>query len=39
LSERDRELFLAEPHIAAWSVSAGPDRGPLSVAAGVWPLI
>ena len=24
---RDRELFLAEPHIAALSVSAGPDRG------------
>jgi hypothetical protein len=31
LSVRDRELFLAEPHIAALSVSAGPDRGPLSV--------
>jgi hypothetical protein len=31
LSERDRELFLAEPHIAALSVSAGPDRGPLIV--------
>jgi hypothetical protein len=29
LSVRDRELFLAEPHIAALSVSAGPDRGPL----------
>jgi hypothetical protein len=29
LSARDRELFLAEPHIAALSVSAGPDRGPL----------
>ena len=28
---RDRELFLAEPHIAALSVSAGPDRGPLTV--------
>jgi Pyridoxamine 5'-phosphate oxidase len=29
LSVRDRELFLAEPHIAALSVSAGPGRGPL----------
>ncbi len=31
LSERDRELFLAEPHIAALSVSACPGRGPLTV--------
>ena len=31
LSVRDRELFLAEPHIAALSVSDGPDRGPLTV--------
>jgi hypothetical protein len=31
LSLRDRELFLAEPHIAALSVSAGPGRGPLTV--------
>ena len=31
LSVRDRELFLAEPLIAALSVSAGPDRGPLTV--------
>ena len=31
LSVSDRELFLAEPHIAALSVSAGPDRGPLTV--------
>jgi hypothetical protein len=31
LSVHDRELFLAEPHIAALSVSAGPDRGPLTV--------
>jgi hypothetical protein len=31
LSVRDRELFLAEPHIAALSVAAGPDRGPLTV--------
>ena len=31
LSVRDRELFLAEPRVAALSVSAGPDRGPLTV--------
>ena len=31
LSVRDRELFLAEPHIAALSVSAGHDRGPLTL--------
>jgi len=31
LSVRDRELFLAEPHIAALSVSAGLDRGPVTV--------
>jgi len=31
LSERDRELFLAEPHIAALSVSAGAARGPLTM--------
>jgi Pyridoxamine 5'-phosphate oxidase len=31
LSAQDRELFLAEPHIAALSVAAGPDRGPWSV--------
>jgi Pyridoxamine 5'-phosphate oxidase len=31
LSIRDRELFLAEPHIAALSVSEGPGRGPLTV--------
>jgi nitroimidazol reductase NimA-like FMN-containing flavoprotein (pyridoxamine 5'-phosphate oxidase superfamily) len=31
LSVRDRELFLAEPHIAALSVSAGEERGPLTV--------
>ena len=28
---RDRELFLAEPHIGTLSVSAGPGRGPLTV--------
>ncbi len=31
LSEADREQFLAEPRIAALSVAAGPDRGPLTV--------
>jgi pyridoxamine 5'-phosphate oxidase-like protein len=31
LSVHDRELFLAEPHIAALSVSAGPGRGPFTV--------
>ena len=31
LSVRDRELFLAEPHVAALSVSAGHTRGPLIV--------
>ena len=31
LSVRDRELFLAQPHIAAVSVSAGQGRGPLTV--------
>jgi hypothetical protein len=31
LSVRDRELFLAEPHIAALSVSSEPGRGPLTV--------
>ncbi len=27
----DRELFLAEPHVAALSVSAGQSRGPFTV--------
>jgi Pyridoxamine 5'-phosphate oxidase len=31
LSVRERELFLAQPHIAALSVSAGPGRGPLTL--------
>ena len=31
LSERDRQEFLAEPHVAALSVHAGPDRAPLVV--------
>jgi pyridoxamine 5'-phosphate oxidase-like protein len=31
LSVHEREQFLAEPHIAALAVSAGPDRGPLTV--------
>lgn len=31
LSVRDRELFLAEPHVAALSVAAGHGRGPFTV--------
>lgn len=31
LPKDEREQFLAEPHIAALSVAAGPDRGPLTV--------
>jgi hypothetical protein len=31
LAVQEREQFLAEPHIAAFSVSAGPGRGPLTV--------
>ena len=31
LSKKEREQFLAEPHIAALSVSAGDKRGPLTV--------
>jgi hypothetical protein len=31
LSVHDRESFLAEPHVAALSVAAGPDRGPLAL--------
>jgi hypothetical protein len=31
LSKEDREAFLAEAHIGALSVSAGVDRGPLTV--------
>jgi len=31
LSVRDRESFLAEPHVAALSVSAGQGRGPLTL--------
>jgi hypothetical protein len=31
LSVSERELFLAEPHVAALSVTAGPARGPLTV--------
>jgi pyridoxamine 5'-phosphate oxidase-like protein len=31
LSVPEREQFLTEPHIAALSVSNGPDRGPLTV--------
>lgn len=31
LSVHEREQFLAEPHVAALSVSAGPNRGPMTV--------
>lgn len=31
LSKSEREEFLSEPHIAALSVFAGNDRGPLTV--------
>ena len=31
LTVADREQFLAEPHIAALSVAARPDRGPLTL--------
>ncbi|MGY1841721.1 MULTISPECIES: pyridoxamine 5'-phosphate oxidase family protein [unclassified Modestobacter] len=31
LSTDLREQFLAEPHVAALAVAAGPDRGPLTV--------
>lgn len=31
LSQHDREQFLAEPHVAALSVAAGPERGPFTL--------
>ncbi|MGU3500770.1 pyridoxamine 5'-phosphate oxidase family protein [Mycobacterium sp. C31M] len=31
LSREDREAFLAEPHVAALSIAAGPNRGPLTL--------
>ncbi|MHA6620602.1 pyridoxamine 5'-phosphate oxidase family protein [Pseudonocardia sp. DLS-67] len=31
MPERERQEFLAEPHVAALSVVAGPDRAPLVV--------
>ncbi|KAA0022924.1 pyridoxamine 5'-phosphate oxidase family protein [Antrihabitans cavernicola] len=31
LTRTEREKFLSEPHIAALSVDAGPDRAPLTV--------
>lgn len=31
LSAHERQQFLAEPHVAALSVTAGPNRGPLTV--------
>lgn len=34
LSPSERESFLAEPHVAALSVDAGPRRGPLT--APIW---
>ncbi|UNX54333.1 pyridoxamine 5'-phosphate oxidase family protein [Georgenia sp. TF02-10] len=31
LTREEREQFLAEPHVGALAVSAGPGRGPLTV--------
>jgi hypothetical protein len=31
LSVQDRESFLAEPHVAALAVAAGPTRGPFTL--------
>jgi general stress protein 26 len=31
MSVHERQEFLAEPHVAALSVAAGPERGPLVV--------
>ncbi|WP_327151606.1 pyridoxamine 5'-phosphate oxidase family protein [Nocardia sp. NBC_01329] len=31
LTPDERQSFLAEPHVGAFSVSAGPRRGPLTV--------
>ncbi|WP_285499057.1 pyridoxamine 5'-phosphate oxidase family protein [Actinokineospora sp. NBRC 105648] len=31
LTRDEREQFLAEPHIGALAVDAGPDRGPLTI--------
>lgn len=31
LSVEERQAFLAEPHVAAISINAGPDRAPLTV--------
>ncbi|MGW0159544.1 pyridoxamine 5'-phosphate oxidase family protein [Mycobacterium sp. NPDC003323] len=31
LSREEREAFLAEPHVAALSIAAGPTRGPLTL--------
>ena len=36
LPERERQEFLAEPHVAALSVDAGADRGPLTVPIWYW---
>ncbi|CDQ45299.1 MAG: pyridoxamine 5'-phosphate oxidase family protein [Mycolicibacterium neoaurum] len=31
LAREEREAFLAEPHVAALSIAAGPHRGPLTL--------
>lgn len=31
LTREEREQFLSEPHVAAFSVAAGDQRGPLTV--------
>ncbi|HEX4224242.1 MAG TPA: pyridoxamine 5'-phosphate oxidase family protein [Pseudonocardiaceae bacterium] len=31
LNTADREAFLAQPHIGALAIAAGPDRGPLTL--------
>lgn len=36
LSITERHDFLAQPHVAALSVEAGPSRGPLSVPIWYW---
>lgn len=36
LSITERHDFLAQPHVAALSVEAGPNRGPLSVPIWYW---
>ncbi|OIJ97951.1 pyridoxamine 5'-phosphate oxidase [Streptomyces sp. MUSC 14] len=36
LSRAEREAFLAEPHVAALAVDAGPGRAPLTVPIWYW---